>query len=245
MDSPLVYTRNAYVDSAHADRYGNLRPSALLEIMQEVAGEHAARLGLGRAPLLEKNLFWAVVRQSLEISRMPQIGETMIVETWPAPPSRTAFPRHMVGRTEDGEVLFRAVTLWLFMNVTTRAMVLPAASGLDCPGIVRGGELPNPPGIVPKEFANQEIRRVRYSELDCNGHMSNTKYLNWMDDLLPSEYHKAHNLRKLHICYLSEALEDQEIHLRWALEEGNLTLEAKRTEGEKESRVFAIKAQFA
>lgn len=235
-----LYTKTIYVDAAHSDRFGRLRPTALLEIMQEAAGEHAALLGLGREPLLKKNLFWAIVRQSLEITRCPVIGDTVILETWPGPTTRTAFPRHMLGRTESGEVLFRAVTLWLFMDMSTRAMVLPAACGMEVTGWVRGGELPLPTGIVPKEYPNEETRRVRYSDLDYNGHMSNTRYLNWMTDLLPADYHRDHPLRSLHICYLNEALEDQPIRMTFGLEEDRLTLEGRR-DGQ---RVFALKAGF-
>lgn len=238
----LVYTKSVYVDSAHADRFGYLRPSALLEILQEAAGEHAALLGLDRMTLLEKDLFWAIVRQSLEITRLPAIGETVVVETWPGKPSRTAFPRHIVGRTPDGELLFRAVALWLFMNWKTRAMVLPAASGLEVPGLSREGELPNPTGIAPKAYPNAEIRRVRYTELDCNGHMSNTKYLNWMDDLLPLAYHESHMLMRLQICYLNEALDGQEVALSWALEDDVLSLEGKSAADNH--RIFALKAAY-
>ena len=74
------------------DRWGRMRPSALLEIMQETAGDHAALLGVGRDVLAPRGLFWAIVRQTIEINRLPGIGETVLAETWPGPPSRTAYP---------------------------------------------------------------------------------------------------------------------------------------------------------
>ena len=70
--------------------------------MQETAGDHAALLGVGRNLLDPRGLFWAIVRQTVEIRRLPGIGETVVAETWPGPPSRTAYPRYMVGRTPPG-----------------------------------------------------------------------------------------------------------------------------------------------
>ncbi|MCI6728698.1 MAG: thioesterase [Candidatus Faecousia sp.] len=244
MATELIYSKSTLVDSTHVDRWGRMRPSALLEIMQETACDHAQTLGVGRERLAEQNLFWAIVRQTLEICRLPGIGETLVTETWPGPPSRTAFPRYMTGRTPQGELLFRAVTLWLFMDYGTRAMVLPGASGIQVPSLLRGGELANPTGIAPREYPNLERRRVRYSELDCNGHLSNTKYLNWMEDLLPGEYHRNHSLSRLHICYLNEALEGQEISLNWALEDDRLSLEGRRDQEDGANRVFALRAEY-
>lgn len=150
MDSNLIFTRKTLVDATHVDRWGRLRPASLLEIMQETAGDHAALLGVGRNLLDPRGLFWAIVRQTVEIRRLPGIGETVVAETWPGPPSRTAYPRYMVGRTPQGEELFRAVALWLLMDVNTRAMVLPSGSGIQVPGLLRGGELANPVGIAPR-----------------------------------------------------------------------------------------------
>ena len=88
MDSNLIFTRKTLVDATHVDRWGRLRPASLLEIMQETAGDHAALLGVGRNLLDPRGLFWAIVRQTVEIRRLPGIGETVVAETWPGPPSR-------------------------------------------------------------------------------------------------------------------------------------------------------------
>lgn len=242
MDSQLIYTRITHVDSTHCDRWGRMRPASLLEVLQEAAGDHAQALGVGRDRLESQDLFWAVVRQTVEIQRLPCMGETLVTETWPGPPSRTAFPRYLAGRTEKGEPLFRAVALWLFMNRHSRAMVLPEASGIHVPSLLRGGELTNPAGIASRDYPNVEKRTVRYSELDCNGHLSNTKYLNWMDDLLPSAFHRDNCLSRLHICYQNEALEGQEIALNWALEGNLLSLEGRRDQAPH--RVFALRVQY-
>lgn len=244
MDRDLIFTRTLRLDATQVDRWGRMRPASLLEILQEASGDHAQMLGAGRDALGDKGLFWAVVRQTLEIQRLPTLGETMVVETWPGPPSRVAFPRYLTGRTPEGEPLFQAVALWLFMDRHSRAMVLPSASGVQLPGLLRGGELANPVGIAPRQYPNLERRVVRYSELDCNGHLSNTKYLNWADDLLPGAYHEKHTLSRLHICYISEALEGQQIDLNWDLCQDLLCLEGQRTENGKIHRVFALKAQY-
>lgn len=244
MEVELLYSKWFDINDTQTDCFSRLRPSALLEITQQVASEHAWKLGQGRDVLEPKGLFWAIVRQTVNICRMPRQGERILVETWPGPATRTAFPRHVAAVTERGEPLFQIAALWLFMDQTARTMVLPRTCGLDVPGMERGGELPLPKGLARKGCPVKEHRQVRYSELDCNGHLSNTKYANWMQDVLPAAYHRDHCLRKLHICYMNEALVEQSIDLGWTLEDDVLTMEAGRNTGGENEPVFALRAWY-
>ena len=71
MDNNMIFTRKTLVDATHVDRWGRMRPASLLEVMQETAGDHAALLGVGREQLDPRGLFWAIVRQTIEIHRLP------------------------------------------------------------------------------------------------------------------------------------------------------------------------------
>lgn len=241
----LVYRQKELVNTSRADCFGRLRPEALLSLIQEAAGMHCYALGVGRDVLGSRNLFWAVVRQRVQIQRLPVIGETMTLETWPGEATRAAYPRYTVARTEQGEILFRCAALWLMMDGSSRAMVLPDKSGFLVPGVRREEQIALPGSLPPAVMGHEETRRVRYSELDANGHMSNTRYLNWLEDLFPAQYHRDHPLREFQISYLSEAREGQEIHMTWDLgQEGELQLEGRRTENGQEHRVFALKAKY-
>ena len=112
--------------------------SGLLHMVQEAAGEHSATLGTARQALQEKNLFWAVIRHRAQILRMPEKGEAVHVTTWPMPTTRSAYPRATEGFDKDGNLLFRAVSLWVLMDTATRAMVLPKRSGVEVAGVTRG-----------------------------------------------------------------------------------------------------------
>ena len=88
------------------------------------------------------------------------------------------------------------------------------------------------------------FRTVHYTQLDGNGHMNNTRYLDWVADLLPSKFYGAHQPKELVICYNQEALEGQEIHLQWELNgNGELTVDGHRV-GQNEERVFSAQVTF-
>ncbi len=243
-----LYKQQFTVSDIHLDRFGRLKPSVLLYFAQEAAGKHAALLGAGWEDLSGKHLFWAVIRHRVQITRLPVRGETVTVETWPMPTTRVAYPRSVIAYDETGGELFRAISLWVLMDTDTRAMVLPGKSGVTVPGSLRGTELAPPGSIAPMQLASSMTRTVTYTELDRNGHMNNTRYLDWVDDLLPSAFHEQHPMREFTICYLSEAREAQQLCLFWELGDGpSVSVDAcreKENEPGKTERVFSVHALF-
>lgn len=240
-----VFTQNFTVSQIHADRFDRARPAALLYFIQEAAGGHCRLLGADRETLSEKGLFWAVTRTKVEVARLPRQGEVITVETWPMPTTRVAYPRAAVARDEQGNELFRSVSLWVLMDEHTRAMVLPGASGVEVCGTLFGSELSIPRAIPQTPLANTETRKVGYSLLDCNGHMNNTRYLDWVDDLLSSEFHGKNPIKAFTVCYLNEAREGDAVVLDYSLsEDGLLAVNACRQAQDAATRIFSVQAQY-
>ena len=245
---PPIHRQQFTIDHFHVDRFGRCKPSTLLYFAQEAAESHCLILAADWQTLQEKGLFWAVIRQKVQVTRLPMSGETITVETWPMPTTRVAFPRSTVAYDENGNELFRAISLWVLMDVQSRAMVLPGKSGVLVEGTLRGNELAAPANLLPKPLEKQLLRTVRFSELDRNGHMNNTRYLDWLADLLPSAFHEGNPVREFTVCYLSEAREGEEVSLNWQLQEGPvLRVDAHRTQtdvpGQKQA-VFSAQMQF-
>jgi acyl-ACP thioesterase len=158
-----------------------------------------------------------------------------------------AYPRATVVYDAEGKELFRCIALWILMDLNSRAMVVPGKSGIDFPGCTRGGELPSPKSLTPKDLPIATDRKVRFGQLDRNGHMNNTKYLEWAMDLLPGSFHGGHPLKSFTVCYLNEAREGDRVTLRHSLVENTLLVDATRpdpTDESKTHRVFAVRAEF-
>lgn len=243
----LIYRQKFEIADIHVDPFGRVKPSVILYFAQEVAGGHCIQLGLDWDTLAKKGLFWAAIRHKVSVTRLPERGETITVETWPMPTTRVAYPRAMAAYDAEGKELFRSVSLWVLMDMNSRAMLLPGKSGVDVPGILRGGELDTPASLNPKDLTELTHRTVGYTELDRNGHMNNTRYLDWVADLLPSAFHGEHPVREFTICYLSEAKESQQAALSWKLQDGILLVDGHREKtdvpGGKE-RIFTAKTVF-
>ena len=240
-----IYRQEFEITDLHVDCQGRLLPSKILYLMQEVAGIHFAQLSMDYESLAQRGLFWAITRNKVQITRLPVRGEKLRLETWPMPTTRVAYPRSIVAYDEAGNEVFRSITLWVLMDLNKRSMILPGKSGIEVAGTLRGNELASPLGLPSKTLNNRSSRCVRFTDLDRNGHMNNTKYMDWIWDLLSTGFHSQHSLREFTVCYLSEAREDQELFLSWEFtEDGTLYVDANRQNEDKSERIFAAKILF-
>lgn len=244
----LLYRQTFPISAIHTDCYGRAKPSVLLYFAQEIAGEHCLQLGTDWDTLQKKNLFWALIRTKVQITRLPTIGQTLTVETWPMPQTRTAYPRCTVGYDEAGNECFKMISLWVLMDTQNRTMILPGKCHVQVAGMVRGTE-PDAPRALPACVASEHKERtVVFGELDRNLHMNNTKYLDWVMDLMDQQFHAGYRVSEMTLCYLSEAREGQTIDLAYTLEEGNLFsvdgLREKTDVPDEKERVFAARLQF-
>ena len=240
-----IYQQDFHITDNAVDRYGRLKPSMILYYAQEVAGRHFSAISMDYDALARLGMFWAIIRQRVQIIRLPMRDETIHVETWPMPSTRVAYPRSVVAYDEGGNEVFRTISLWVLMDIRTRAMILPGKSGLSVPGTLRGNELAAPASLPPKVLQHHRRRSVCFTDLDRNGHMNNTRYLDWIDDLLPSAFHENHTMKELTVCYLSEAREGQELDLCWDfLDEGGIQVDAHRENSGKDERIFSARALY-
>ena len=240
-----VYTQSFEITDLLVDCCGRLLPSKILYLMQEVAGRHFSDLAMDYDTLAQRGLFWAITRNKVQITRLPMRGETIRLETWPMPTTRVAYPRSIVAYDKAGNEVFRSITLWVLMDLHNRSMVLPGKSGIEVAGSLRGNELAAPLGLPARALDNHRSRYVNFTDLDRNAHMNNTKYLDWIYDLLGSSFHARHTIREFTVCYLSEAREGQKLELSWDFpEEGVLQIDAHRNTEEKSERIFAAKIRF-
>ena len=226
------------------DEQGILKPSAMLYMCQVAAGEQCKLLSLDWDTLQKRNLFWAVIRVRSQICRLPQFGETVRVVTWPMVTTRSAFPRTTEGYDKEGTLLFRVTNLWVLVDTVKRGMLLPGRSGVALDGIELGRELPLPGSIYPEQLPNRTPRRVLQEDIDRNGHVNNTRYIDWMTELLSEA---APQLKDLHVVYHNEALLGDELVLCWEKTEEKMALEILRSKADQPEifdRIFAARAEF-
>ena len=208
-----TYTETFKLLTRDCDLTAAWRPGAVLLAMQEAGAAHSEQIGAGRNALALQNLAWVLTRIEVEMDRYPKAGETVTLETFPAPVRRWFFPRYFMVRDGSGTEIGRAASLWVLLDLTTRRMVQPGAVAALMPD---NSDLPAPlglPGSVSEISGTLEEARFlpRYTDLDPNRHVNNTRYVDWACDALGVETMAAYELANFTVNYNMEIRPGQEI----------------------------------
>lgn len=195
------------------DLNGQIKMSAIANYLQESAWRHANHLGFGYEETKKRNEFWVIISLMVRMTGFPEWGETITVETWPKGIDRLFAFRDFKIMDENGAVIGAATSTWMILDQDTRR---PKSVDIVKPvlhmAVNQGGLDGNAPLLMPlKEISATELRQVRFSEVDQNGHVNNIRYIDWCLDTLSAEWHKTHRIRSMVINYLSEVKADEMI----------------------------------
>ena len=162
-----------------------LRMSDLFRLLEEASIAHTEELGCTRDKTLDRGLLWIITRQLVEIDEMPAYDEEIIVRSWQGEMQHVFFPRfYEIER--DGMVIIRGQALWMLIEEETRSMAMPEDYDIFIPGRPGSDDMMLPAIAIPKNAEASESMSLvtRFSQVDINGHMNNTRYFDIIDDAL-------------------------------------------------------------
>ena len=81
--SLLTFKKNFTLTNGMFDEHYGIKPYAILDIFQRVAGDHADKLGIGTLYCEKNNYAWILARQEVYLYNNPNPTETVIVRTFP------------------------------------------------------------------------------------------------------------------------------------------------------------------
>ena len=165
----------------------------LFQVFQDYATENAEQLGVGKAVTTDVGKLWVVSRFYVEFKRNPKYLENVNVET----------------RADDldGNNIIKASSMWAIIDEKSRKLIM--SPGLDTPDCTEGDELPLPSKVHPKEAIFVEKRAVRYSDLDTNRHLNNTRYIEMLVNIFPIGFLAKKQMKSLLLNYTKEIREGQ------------------------------------
>lgn len=177
----LIYEKEVTVAVHDTGVAGELKPSAIMQYFQDVATEHANILGVGRADLTPRGMFWAVARLSAVISRQVEFGETLTVRTWPHKPELAMTDRDFGISDSRGKTVITGTSKWCVLDIVRRTPrklkgLLPEDEACYISEKAIGEEAEIIPPLTDFDPIFTKSFSVRNSDLDTNFHMNNARY---------------------------------------------------------------------
>ena len=211
MNTPLHFFDDTFPVRAYESGVNNRATlPCYCNYLQEIAGEHANRLGLGIHALQQENRTWMLGHMHLLIHRYASWLETVHVRTWPAGVrGKLTAQRDFLATDSAGKLLLQGVSEWLYVDLATHRLVrLPEDFVALAPeGTPRSG-VPELEGKIPDlEHAEWSCDlTVRRSDHDFNNHVNNVHYVEWGLECLPADLLGTRQVKRLDISFKAEAL---------------------------------------
>ncbi|MBN2653021.1 MAG: hypothetical protein JXR63_11630 [Spirochaetales bacterium] len=188
----------------------------LFQFFQETAGQQLNKNKLSVDYLAAENCSWVISRFAIQIEKIPVWRDKIRVVTWVSSfDGQTAIREYQVIDKKTRKIIINATARWVIIDKTTRKRTNNPLQTNRMPVLHKKAiensleKLDRPVG-----FNCERNFTVRYSEIDFNLHVNNTRYPMWMLDTLGMDYLNMHMISYIEINYISELRYGDEITVR-------------------------------
>ncbi|MFP4193606.1 MAG: acyl-[acyl-carrier-protein] thioesterase [Desulfosalsimonas sp.] len=184
-----------------------LRPRALVNLLQEAAVLHSRKAGYETPALMKKQRAWILHRIAIVVDRMPVFGDELEIVTWHKG-SRKLRSYRDFEIMRNGEKLASAASLWLFIDTGRKKILRPPEDALESYT------------VEPEDATDVDIDRwhpenrfepessllipTRASDYDPLGHVNNALYLDYLETLAERVFDAPYRMRKIFIQFNRE-----------------------------------------
>ncbi|MDR0786039.1 MAG: acyl-ACP thioesterase [Treponema sp.] len=192
----------AFTDVDQSDR---LKLSTVCDYFQEAADNHAESLGVGRSAMAQTGEVWILSRLSVLMERRPKYRETITVRSWPRGSERLFAIRDYDVLDASGKPIVRGRSGWLIVDIKKHRPLRPQEKVSKLPLNAELDALPSLANIGQRNGLELADERVSfYSDVDYNGHVNNSRYVQWIQDITKPDILEKADCMRFDINYVSE-----------------------------------------
>jgi acyl-ACP thioesterase len=216
MEMEPIYQKQFKIEISDVDFNKELRLSTLFSLFQDVASEAVDKLGIGINTLANNyGVAWVLIKMRVEVLRYPTWEEKIIIETWPREIKTLEFERDFLVYDQNNNLIIKASSIWIILDTNTRR-------------IKRSNTLPARYIQMTKKALDNKFMKLRafgdlheaykrmigYSDIDFNGHLNNSKYIDFITDCFPLQNHQDFYVKAIEVNFINEALPGETLVLK-------------------------------
>lgn len=213
--------RRIYFSAANANKILSLHE--LVKMAADIAVEDYRTRGMSREFLAEYGVAILVSRNSFRIHKMPEENSVIEISTWEEKPEALQLVRCYTISDLDGNTLVSAKSTWLVMDLNGRKIMPTKQFTLrPAPQIQSESDCLKPSKISIDEngFELFDSRKIKFSDIDANGHTTNSRYAAFVEDALGKEFREKPP-RDFRLNYSKELMLDDELFIYGKIDSEN------------------------
>jgi medium-chain acyl-[acyl-carrier-protein] hydrolase len=204
---------------------GKLNLYSLFNYMQDIASDHAVKLGFGRDDLMRDNRFWVLSRMYAVIKEWPLWEDSIIIKTWPNGTDKLFALRNYEVCYPDGRHIASGSSSWLILDRNTKKIQRPDSILIHYnPNLHSENSPVRYASKLEPAVENESILsgyKIKVSDLDVNLHSNNVQYLKWVCDTYSLDFVMKNIPQSAEINYLAESVYNEEIIIRTSVDKVN------------------------
>lgn len=201
----LTYQMKMKIPFDMADMNGHIKLPDVILLSLQVSGMQSIELGVSDKDMLDQyNLVWIITDYDIDVTRLPSFAEEITIETEALTYNRLFCYRRFTIFDEAGEAIIQMMATFVLMDRDSRKVhavdpeiVAPYQSDFS-KKLLRGPKYPALENPVSKDY------HVRFYDLDMNGHVNNSKYLDWIFEVMGADFLMKYIPKKIHLKYVKE-----------------------------------------
>ena len=201
----LTYQMKMKIPFDMADMNGHIKLPDVILLSLQVSGMQSIELGVSDKTILEDyNLVWIITDYDIEVVRLPRFAEEITIETEALSYNRLFCYRRFTIYDEAGQEIIHIMTTFVLMDRDSRKVhvvepeiVTPYQSEFS-KKLIRSPKYENLENPTSKDY------HVRFYDLDMNGHVNNSKYLDWIFEVMGADFLTQYIPKKINIKYVKE-----------------------------------------
>ncbi|HUX22133.1 MAG TPA: acyl-ACP thioesterase domain-containing protein [Spirochaetia bacterium] len=209
-----VFTASYPIHTYEADANGRAPFAAIFRFLQDIAAQHAVKIGYGLDDLKENAHMWVLSRFLYRAHRIPRWQEVLEIETWPSGTQRLFALRDWIIRNSSGEEVAIATSSWVVVDIEKRTPVRIERVAERLEMIVDRHLFDRSPTKLPTyDLSGLSLSTTAtFADMDLNAHVNSTRYVEWMFNTLPDRFLEAGNvLREIEINFNGESRAGDEL----------------------------------
>lgn len=241
----MIFEKNYLPQFRESDRDGYVGLRGYMNYFQDMATHYMHNLEKGNDTIPEKyGMVWMYTKYKMQVFQKADYTGELTMKTWIPQGKLSAVVRQNLLILRNGEEYARGCLESCLFDLSKNRLV--RLKEIDFPTDITESMEFDMPGFekIPAEADGMELaysHKIRYTDLDKTGHMTNLKYIDLFLNAFDSSFYDKFRIREFELHFLNQCYEGETLNVYQKLSGEKVFLTASRDNVPCAAAVFQLK----